>query len=106
MKSFNRLKEITTEEINYYYNELNHSQRECAEHFGVSVGYFIKTLKERGISKDASKHIELIKKSKLDKYGDCNYNNRDKAMTTCIDKYGVDNPFKDIEKIKIGRAHV
>lgn len=95
-----KLDEITTEELNNYYNNLNHSQYECAQHFGVSTGYFIKVLKERGITKDASKHAELIKRKKLERYGDCNYNNRDKARDTCVEKYGVDNPFKDTENIK------
>ena len=33
-------------------------------------------------------------KSKLEKHGDKNYNNREQAAQTCIDKYGVDNPWK------------
>lgn len=92
--------EITDEEIEYYYNELNHSQKECADHFNMSVGIFIKTLKERGIHKDQAKHVEKIKQSKKERYGDENYNNRELAKATCVEKYGVDNPFKDIEKIR------
>lgn len=34
------------------------------------------------------------KDTKLKKYGNSNYNNREKAIKTCIDKYSVDNPAK------------
>lgn len=57
-------------------------------------------LKKYGIKKDKDKHTEQIKKAKLEKYGDCNYNNREGSKLTCLEKYGVDNPFKDKEKIK------
>ena len=40
------------------------------------------------------------KATKLDKYNDENYNNRNKAKETCLNRYGIDNPFKDINKIK------
>ena len=32
---------------------------------------------------------------KLERYGDPNYNNRDKSKTTCIEKYGVENPHQN-----------
>lgn len=99
MKS--QTEKITNEEIEYYYNKSNHSQYECAKHFGLSVGMFIRLLKERGIKKDITKHSELIKKKKLEKYGDENYNNREKAAKTCEDKYGVDNLFKDTDYMKV-----
>ena len=44
---------------------------------------------------DYIKHnIENGKKTKLEKYGDENYNNSNKAKQTCLEKYGVDNPMK------------
>jgi len=44
-------------------------------------------------------NTEKIKKTKLEKYGDENYTNRIKAKNTCIEKYGVDNvsKFDDIK---------
>lgn len=100
MKSQEIFDKITNEEIEQYYNEQNHTQQECADHFNISLGLFMKLLNERGIKKDPIKHQELIKKSKLEKYGNANYNNREKSKETCLKKYGVDNPFKDTEKIK------
>lgn len=93
-------KELTKENIEKYYNDENHSQYECAKYFGISVGMFIRTLKKLGIKKDKKKHMEKIKQVKFDKYGDYNYNNRESSKLTCLEKYGVDNPFKDTEKIK------
>ena len=93
-------KNLTKENIEKYYNDENHSQYECAKYFNISVWQFIKILKDLGIKKDKKKHIDQIKKSKLEKYGNCNYNNREKSKNTCLEKYGVDNPFKDTTKIK------
>ena len=43
------------------------------------------------------------KETKLEKYGDANYTNRDKASQTCLEKYGVDNISKldTVKKSKI-----
>lgn len=40
---------------------------------------------------------ECAKQTKLEKYGDENYNNRELAKQTCITKYGVTNPAKSNE---------
>ena len=39
------------------------------------------------------------KKTKLIKYDDCNFNNRNKAKEFCLEKYGVENP-SQIESVK------
>ena len=36
--------------------------------------------------------MEKIKKTKFERYGDCNYVNLEKAKQTNLDRYGVDNP--------------
>ena len=36
------------------------------------------------------------KKSKLEKYGDENFNNREKAKATCLEKYGVEHQLQNI----------
>lgn len=38
-----------------------------------------------------------IKATKKERYGDANYNNREKCKKTCVEKYGVDNVSKSIE---------
>lgn len=48
---------------------------------------------------------EKSKQTKLSKYGDVNYNNRDKAKQTCLNRYGVDNPIKDKSIQKKALSH-
>lgn len=65
------------------------------ERFGTTTPLNNKELREKG------------KKTKLEKYGDENYTNREKAMQTCIDNYGVDNPFKsEIVKDRIRQTNL
>lgn len=44
--------------------------------------------------------IDKIKQTKLDRYGDVNYNNRGQAEQTCQHRYGTSNPFAS-EEVKI-----
>jgi very-short-patch-repair endonuclease len=37
---------------------------------------------------------EKVKQTKLENFGDENYNNREQAKETCIEKYGVENPLQ------------
>ena len=94
------LVKIPRETVIFHYITSNKSQKQCADIFGISQGMFCHLLKTYDIHKDTALHVALIKQSKLEKYGNENYNNRDKAKQTCITKYGVDNPFKDVEHIK------
>ena len=54
----------------------------CLERYGVSS-----TWKIDGV-------LEKSKQTKLEKYGDENFTNREKYKETCITRYGVDNSFK------------
>lgn len=52
-----------------------------------------------------SKNVDIQNKarnSKLNEYGDCNFNNRQLATKTCIDRYGVENVSQH-EKFKLKR---
>jgi len=94
------INQISKEEIIEKYINENCSQHECAQFFNITDGLFIGLLKEYDIKKDHKLSAQLAKESKLERYGDPNYNNREQSKITCIEKYGVDNPFKDKEKIK------
>jgi len=67
---------------------------------------FVSKVKNTKLSKYGDKNYnnkEKNQKTKLDRYGDKNYNNIDKAKITYIDRYGVDNPSKSekvIDRIK------
>ena len=41
--------------------------------------------------------LEKTRQTKLKKYGDPHYNNKEKCKQTCLKKYGVDNPMKSEE---------
>lgn len=101
MKYFEEIvKEIKREElINYYWVE-NHTFKECCEHFNIGQGQFARLLKHYDAKKPDKLRVDNILKSKESKYGSSTYNNREKAKATCLEKYGVDNPFKDVEHIR------
>lgn len=75
------------------YNK-NLTVRERIERYGKGITKYWqeKTTEEK--SKMLKDRVPSIKKSKLDKYGNENYNNRTLAMKTYTEKYGVDNPLK------------
>ena len=112
MKYFKEIiKKISKEEAFHYYIKENHFVDECAKHFGITYGMFLKVIKYYGIYKDKKISSDLARKTKNEKYGSPTYNNREQAKNTCLEKYGVDNPFKDVNKIKqsyidkLGVAH-
>lgn len=70
--------------------------RKCADKSPFKKALFSKTWHENNTPEGVSKKV---KQTKLHKYGDANYNNRDKTRATCLEKYGVDNVGKS-EKIK------
>lgn len=91
---------VNKEDLIQYYEIENHYLDETAEYFGLSNGEFIKLINYFDIHKSTESHVKNIKKSKLDKYGDENYNNRGKAEETCIDRYGVCNPSQNEDVLK------
>lgn len=96
--------------IDYYITQ-NHSWKETLIYFHTSSATLSRLIKEYNISKPKDLHVINIKKSKQTHYGDPNYNNRDKAAQTNLNKYGVDNQFKRKEFIreawqdKLGVSH-
>lgn len=88
------LNEISKEDMYQQYVVNNLSIKECQEYFNIGQSMLMRILKEYNIKKPKDAHIKNIKKSKLEKYGSENYNNRDKAKQTCIDVYGVENVFQ------------
>jgi len=58
-----------------------------------------KTNLERYGYDNGFKNRDKIKQTKLDKYGDENYNNKSKNKKTCLEKYGVEHPLQTIEII-------
>lgn len=94
------IKEISKEEIIKYYIEENHSWKETLEYFNISNTIFAKICKYYEIKKPKDLKMEQVRKSKLERYGDINFNNRDKSKQTCLDKYGCENVFQREDIIK------
>ena len=55
----------------------------CQKRYGTDYTWQSNEIKQKG------------KQTKLNRYNDINYNNREKAKQTCLDKYNVDNPIKN-----------
>lgn len=93
------INEISIDDIIQFYEIENHTVKECLEHFNLSQTMFFRLLKYHNFKKSTNAHIEQIRKTKLERYGDANYNNREKAVETSLERYGVENPFQ-AEEIK------
>ena len=74
-----------------YYEVENHSWEECQKYFELTKNQFFDLLRYYNLHKSWESHNKKSKESKLNNYGDPNYNNREKAKLTCIEKYGVEN---------------
>lgn len=72
----------------------NKTVKECCEIFGVSQSMLMRILKHYQIRKPVEAHVQNIKQSKLEHFGDSNYNNPQKRTQTNLEKYGVENQFQ------------
>lgn len=94
------LEKLSKEEIENYYIVNNNTFEDTYVHFNISSNDLLFLIKHYNLYKD--KHLSKIHadNTKQSKYGNKNYNNREKSKITCLEKYGVDNPFKDVENMK------
>ena len=76
------LKKVSQEDLKQHYEIENRSIAEACEYFSVSQAIFIRILKYYNFHKSKEAHTTQIKKSKLEKYGDENYNNSSKTRLT------------------------
>lgn len=97
------------------YNNRDKAKTTCLEKYGTenpmqSIGkQSVKqtNLKRYGVQSQFQLEStrEKSKQTKLSRYDDVNYNNRDKAKQTCLNRYGVDNPIKDKSIQKKALSH-
>ena len=90
---------IDEKELFEYFITQNHSLNETAEHFEVGSWVISNRLKKMGVKKPKNLVGEVVKKSRINKYGTVSFNNREKYKQTCLEKYGIENPFQS-EEIK------
>ena len=98
------------EDLEYLYITLNYSTKELQGYFGLTRRVIQKLLKDFGIKKSKEKRLEnsikkihqmsieekqksisKVKKTKLERYGNENFNNRNKCKETCLKIFGVEN---------------
>jgi len=83
---------------NENYNNTEQNIKTCLNRYGVENIFQQKDIKKTILEKRKEVGIiNIVKKTKntkLEQYGDENYNNREKAISTCIKKYGVSNAFQ------------
>lgn len=111
------IKKISKQDIEEVYIKQNNNKKETSNLLGISESMFARLIKYYDIheSKElvyesirntnknkygldyARKRAEASKNTKLLKYGDANYNNKEKAKQTSLQKYGVSNPNKTKE---------
>jgi hypothetical protein len=88
------IKLISKDSLHKEYIINNKTGKECSVIFNLPTSTLSRLLKYYNIEKPKDLHTKSIKKAKLEKYGDANYNNQNKRAKTNITKYGVDNQFK------------
>lgn len=67
----------------------------------LSKGYF--EYCSNSCAQSSEENIKKVKATKLERYGEENYNNREKSKRTCMEAYGVDNPLKSGAVVKKGK---
>lgn len=79
------------EDLETLYLKYNFSVDELVKYFNVKKPTIERWLRHFNIKKSQELKLIKIKQTCLEKYGKSHYNNRNKAIKTCITKYGVDN---------------
>lgn len=83
------------EDLKYLYIELNMSVSDLLSYFNkTNHGLIEKWLKEYNIHKSSDLKVKARQRTKFSKYGNENYNNRNKFIKTCQQKYDVNNVFQ------------
>lgn len=83
---------IPKENLIEYYIKQNHSLGETATYFEVTEGNILQLIKVYNCKKPKTVSKIISDKTKEQRYGSSTYNNREQAVKTCLDRYGVENP--------------
>lgn len=82
---------VTKAELVSYYIEQNNSFEDTKIHFNICKNDLIRLLTLYDCKKPKELSNKISKETKYKKYGDENYNNREKSVQTCLFKYDVEN---------------
>lgn len=83
---------ISYELFKQYYLIENHSRLECYEHFNLTDSEFTFLVNYYNLKKGYSLRHLRTTATKIDRYGDPRYNNREQSIQTCLEKFGVESP--------------
>lgn len=101
MNKINSKKEILNvlnfEEVYQYYIIENHPKSDCYMHFNVTERSFRAFLEHYNLKKPKKLVRILSDKTKEEKYHDKNYNNKQKIMETCVERYNATSPLSNKE---------
>ena len=86
---------VFIDDIIKYYVRDNHSKVESYNHFNLTCSEFSAIVKHYNIIKPKELSYEINKKTLSERYGSETYNNQEKMKQTCLERYGVDNVFKN-----------
>lgn len=95
---------VPQKELYQKYITENMTGKKCSEYFKIGTSMLSRILKYYNIEKPKDLCTKNIKKVKLERYGDENYNNQQQRANTNIKKYGVDNQFKRQDLMQEVRA--
>lgn len=104
MKKVNKSKEFIDrtpfEEVFEYYITQNHSKQDCLVYFNVTDRVFRAFLEHYKLKKPRNLVNKLSDNTKLLRYGNQKYNNREKYCQTCLKKFGTTSALanKEIHK--------
>lgn len=101
-KHLNLISKISFEQLKDYYINDNNTFDNTLQYFHLSNSELLFLIQHYSLYKDKRLSKVHADATKQNKYGDENYNNRERAVQTCLEKYNVDNPFKNVEKVKQG----
>lgn len=85
---------ISKEELYSYFITENHTKDETKDHFGCGTEVINRLLKVYGIKKPTELMAQCVIRKRIEKYGSVSFNNREKYKQTCLERYGVENPFQ------------
>ena len=86
------------DQINHYYIDELWNREQICEFFHFSETYFKKLIKEGLVQKKTQEQVlQTMNNTNIERYGDANYRNLEKAKQTLLERYGDEN-YRNIEQ--------
>lgn len=86
------------DQINHYYIDELWNREQICEFFHFSETYFKKLIKEGSVRKKTQEQVlQTMNNTNIERYGDANYRNLEKAKQTLLERYGDEN-YRNIEQ--------